>query len=527
MLRLILEKSNNSFQVSIGDEGAVVLYTKSGAVQTRLFIKNTEPHNVQKLAHLLSADPDAYISLYLDTMDQSYVQRRVTGTNAFSVYKIAQRQLHNEIPKNYLKTCVSLGKRRGDDWVYTFIAVAYEPPLSKWVEFFGQYENVIEGIYFLPLELGSFIKDLRKDTSPSSSPQKIGWELLISQSKASGFRQSAFLDGEIVFSRIVTGILDPDINIATGNLEQSIVDCVDYMKRLNISSESTIKVYCIVSQEIGSAIRESVLKVNALEVLTSYSAAMKLGIVDVAEPKDKFFDPLFLTHAASVTSHKGRMHVEQTLPIFRWLVFVSAMKKLLQIGIPITVLFTVINLYIALSNYLDFNDAKSQAAIIETKIADKNTQLKALQNKFTPAMPLEKISAIVDLYKFITPPNEGPIDAALKISEVLPSHVRIRDIKWSYFDPSLPRFTLMKINRQIDINDKKDFRVLITMEAEFINSKAVRKDFEDIKIALHNALQAKFNSANVTMDVLSGSTFNITIAYPKSMENAQLEMGDF
>jgi len=49
MLRLILEKSNNSFQVSIGDEGAVVLYTKSGqALMLFLFIKLHKGNYIMK-----------------------------------------------------------------------------------------------------------------------------------------------------------------------------------------------------------------------------------------------------------------------------------------------------------------------------------------------------------------------------------------------------------------------------------------------------------------------------------------------
>ena len=58
----------NSFQVSIGDDGVVVVYTQNGYAKNKLFIRSTEETETARLTQLLNSDPDAYVYLYIDPL---------------------------------------------------------------------------------------------------------------------------------------------------------------------------------------------------------------------------------------------------------------------------------------------------------------------------------------------------------------------------------------------------------------------------------------------------------------------------
>lgn len=498
MFELTLEKSKSSFQVSVGEEGAVIVYTKDGKVQTRLFLRTTEPHDTQKLVQLMAADSSAQISLYLDTMDQSYLQRTVVGVRAFSVNSIAQTQLDYEVPKNYLKTYISIcrSQNKREDWIYTFVAAAYEQPLYKWVEFFTQYGNVIEGIYFLPVELSSAIKLLRPEKKIA------GWEILICQNKTGGFRQSAFFNDKIILSRILKNIYDPDQDVMAGNIEQAVANATDHIKQLDIYFNAPITVYIILSQEIAKSVRLERIKADFIEILTPYQAALRLGVADMTRDKDKFFDPVFLAYSAIYQGNKNRMHIPQTAPTFKFMAFIYLVKKALQVTIPVLLVFTLVNLYSFFIDQLAINELKNKTNAMKVDIAEKQAKLDNLDHIVQDSLPIKQVSEIIDLDKFMNTANDSPITIMLKLSEIIPDYIRVKNFKWAYFDPSLPRFKTAKLNDQIDITEPRDYKASIALELVFANTGVSYKDLQARYTKFVASLQNRFPDAQLSIDNL-------------------------
>ncbi len=528
MFEFTSEKTNSNFQISVGEEGVVVVYSVDGQIKTRLFVRTTEPHDAQKLVQLLNSDKEASISIYLDTMDQSYVERRIAGNNVFAMNKLAQTQLENVIPKNYLKTFQAIGPSSSThkDWVYTFVASAYEQPLSIWVEFLLPFPNIIEGIYFLAVELAPIVKQLRigNDEKPSifklkrSSKTNVGWEIIISQNKTGGFRQTAFLNGKIVVSRLLKNISHSDPDVMAGNIEQELVNAIDYIHMYKLEPESPVSVYVILSKNILRFIRTDKIKAKNVEILTPYQAAIRLGVSGLSNERDKFFDPVFLAYCAVHRVREKRMHIEQTKIPYKYAVIVNQLKRGLVTISIIMLLFTAIHLYSFYRDQISIHDLKAQIAEVVKAVNAKTHSIDEMDSNLDDTMPLKQISEIVDLDRFMKKTNESPVTMALRLAEIMPDYARVESFKWSYFDKTLPRFRSIKLTKQVNITDPKEFKVILSLEILFIHDEdsyeEMQKHYEDFK----DALKAKFPSAQISVSELPNNTtkpkIEVRIIYP-------------
>jgi hypothetical protein len=298
MLGFFKKKTLDTFQISIGEEGAVVIYIKDGAIKNKLFVKSIADNDSNKFKQLLLSDPNAYIEIYIDTLDQSYVQRSIPAVGSFAVSSIAKSRLEREVPKDNLKSLVQISRAESGrkDWVYTFISVPYEEPISSWVEFLLPYNNILKGIYFFPIEIYAIIQKLEsfkpKALLEIGRSKKSEWDVVITQNKSGGFRQVAFLNGKIIFSRLLNNISDPIAEVIAGNIEQEITNSLEYLTRLSLGYEESINVYTILSEDVNKYIRTDKIKATNFFQYTPYSLAEKLELKNVATVSDKFTDPV-------------------------------------------------------------------------------------------------------------------------------------------------------------------------------------------------------------------------------------------
>lgn len=546
MFNFAIEKTKTNFQISVGEDGAVVIYTKDGTVQNRLFVRTTEKQDTQKLIQLLNADPYANISIYLDTLDQSFVQKTLPGVNALSVNKIAQSRLEKEIPKNYVKTYEQVmrhttGRR---DWVYTFVAASYDAPLSNWIEFLLPYQNIIEGIYFFPVELGavlprfrdkhthvnthvSFMDSLKSIFSKSHSEngKMIGWEILICQNKTGGFRQVAFLNGKIIFSRLLNNITDPDEDVMAGNIEQEIANSTEYLTRLALGMEDHISVYLVLSQEILKFIRSDKIKAVNIKLFSLQQAAEKLGLFDVATGRDKFFDPIFLHYIAATSNNVNRLHIDITKQVYLHALFVKIVKKSLNTILPIFALLITYNIYTFLSTEFSISSLKNQIQSIETEISSGKSVIDGLSSRTKGNLPVKQLNEIVSLHKFMIQNPETPVDIALKLSPALPDYARVKKFNWQYYDSVLMNFIPSKSNPLLtDVDAKRPFKVEINMMVLFTDIGDTYQELEDRYNDFIVTVHKVFDGMDVSISELPRNisfesknnqlSFNVLVSYP-------------
>ncbi|MFN8833460.1 MAG: hypothetical protein ACK5WS_06705, partial [Alphaproteobacteria bacterium] len=308
-LKKIFAENSSSLQVSVGSEGAVVLYIKDYVIEQRLFIRTTSRHDTAKLLKILEQDRDVSVHIYLDTLDQTYIQRNVPFVYTLNPSKIAQQRISKEVPDDYLKVCVKLGQTAvgRKDWIYTFISAPYEEPFSQWIELFLYHHTFIEGIYFLPVELPRILPFLRGTRALDNhrrywfsslldkhiTEKHFGWEILITHSKASGFRQTIFYNGKIVLSRILVAIKSQDPAVIAGDIELEVNNSLEYLANVFMGFyDKHIDVYLVIGDDICSHIRREKVPKHT-KIYTPYNFAKLVGVTECSE-YDKFVDPFLL-----------------------------------------------------------------------------------------------------------------------------------------------------------------------------------------------------------------------------------------
>jgi hypothetical protein len=72
---LLKSSKGQKFILLIGDEGAILVYLKDNAVQSRHFVPDASPQNLEELQQAFAVDTKAPLIIVIDTMDQSFVQQ--------------------------------------------------------------------------------------------------------------------------------------------------------------------------------------------------------------------------------------------------------------------------------------------------------------------------------------------------------------------------------------------------------------------------------------------------------------------
>lgn len=555
MLPFYNKKQNNSFHISIGEEGIVVAYCCDGANKARLFVRSPEAIDTEKLKQLMSKDKDAPIFLYLDTLDQSYVQRTIpTVGTGLGVASLAKNRMEKEVPKNHLKSCIQLVRLPSGrkDYIYTFISAPVEAPLTGWLEFFLPYLNVIQGIYLLPVELYSIIQKLKniqeannalslqhnakhklsfkhrflslfhflKRKNPTEKNAR--WELFLSQNKTGGFRQVAFYDGKVVFSRLLNNISHPDDDVVAGNIEQEIANSVEYLVRLSLSSDDTIDMYLVLASEIQKYIRIEKLKANRVFQYTPTSLAEELELKDAAGEKDKFSDPPILT-CLSVAKRKITLHTPITQIVCNYTKRVSFIKYLMTVlcGFLFVMMLTFISSIFGLSYTVYYS--LEQANIIKNKIDNNNKLIKETESKIGQTITMDHLNEIADYYKFLTQQYINPIDTTTKLAQILPDIARIKLYKWGLEDKNFFSFdsTGSKTAKLLTLKDAtalRNYNIKIEFELLLSNYGKTAEELQKNYLNIDNILRTNFPDYKIEIsDLPQIYELQIDVSQPVSL----------
>ncbi len=475
MAKKLFKRKQNTFQVSVGEEGAVVVYSQSGYAKAKIFVKSVEQSDTEKLRELLAQDRDAMIYIYIDTLDQSYVQRSLPAVSSMGVGKVAQKRLEKEVPKDHLKAAVQIGRSPigRKDWIYTFISSGMEPPVSTWIEFFLPFHNVIAGIYFLPVELYSVVTKLKhlaqKENQFQAKDKKSGlskllssfrgdngssagrWEVYLSQNKTGGFRQVAFQDGKIVFSRLLNNINDPLPDIVAGNIEQEIANSIEYMSRLSLGTDQEVDVYLILSSEILRYLRKEKIKATNLFVYSPFELANRLKVTEAAAEKDKFADPTILTIFSKVPNKIITLHTAVTGKVFRATQMINFIGFFFVFLIPFFAILIVYNITSVTDLKSSIAQIKNQALNFQAQLNEQKKRLELTESRIKEPIKPDHILELVELWKFFNVQQRNPILEISKLSKMMPLYARAKVIKWNFTDQMLFNY-----NTVIDSTKRSD-----------------------------------------------------------------------
>ncbi len=549
MARKLFQRKANTFQVSVGEEGAVVVYTQGGYAKSKLFVKSPEPTDTEKLRELLSQDKDAMVYIYIDTLDQSYVQRSLPAVSAMGIGKIAQKHLEKEVPKGHIKSCVQIGRAPTGrhDWIYTFISSGMEPPISTWIDFFLPFHNVIAGIYFLPVEIYSVVTKLKylaqkenqfqeksKKTNlekffanfKAKDPSAVGrWEVYLSQNKTGGFRQAAFQDGKIIFSRLLNNINDPSPDVVAGNIEQEIANSIEYMSRLSLGTEQEVDVYLVLSTEVLRYLRKEKIKATNLFTYTPFELANKIKVTEAAAEKDKFADPTILTVLSKVKTKIITLHTPATSKVYNATQAINYTGFFFIFLIPVLL---ILSMYYA-NNIVDLKasivQVQNQAISFQAQLNEQTKRLSTTESKIQDPLTADHIIEIVEVNKFFDSIKSDPIDIVAKLSNVIPPYARAKVIKWNFDDQVLLGFKSLDktskhsvLGKTRSYNIEADFEIIMRrtgssyeeLEQKYTGfTQEIIKTFSDYDISISDLPQSiSFQDINTPVAVV------IKIKYP-------------
>ena len=564
MIPVFLRDSKNSFHISIGEDGIVVAHANNGNVLAKLYARTPDPVDSNKISQLLNSDPSADFYIYLDNLDQSYVQRTLPAISPIGINKVAFDRLNKELPnRSFLKSLMQVGRLQAGrrDWVYTFISTSLDKPVSTWIDFLSDFANIICGIYFLPVEMSKLVEEIGKRASSQiiesnnqtlvdslaklnintterwqdkifkkkSLSKKQGWDIIVTQNKTGGFRQCAYRNGKVVFSRLLNNINSPTPNVIAGNIEQEIANSVEYLLRLALGNDDFIRIFVVASSDILKGIRKEKLKGTECFLYTPFQISSLLGITNASTEKDKFSDPMILGLFSKNSFHpKITLHTELTKKVFNIVFSIRLGYSLMKALAPLMFLSSLFMLYKTYDWKVAISDLNSNLEGLKMQIQLKTQIIKDNESKIKEKIPMDQITEIVTLHRNINYLSSSPNEFILKLAEIIPDNIRLKSLMWNLKNPEIDKISATQSNGVFlsfeEISKNTAPEIYVSTSLKYINKS---KSIDDLYRAFNSetsSIKEYFKDYSVSISSLP-QTFNFGEVSKQIDINANFQKG--
>jgi hypothetical protein len=419
----LLEKKK--FILIVGDDGAILTLVDKTKVEKRLFALSASLTDRREFNALITKYPNVPIYLLLDTMEQSYTKQTLPAVGSLAIGKLVKKRLDRDFAASDIKGALLVGKddsgRR--DWIYMFASAPVTPAIAEWIEYVASLENKFTGIYMLPIEMENFVKKFQKAAFPDRKDHP-SWHFLLTSNKTGGFRQVILQNDKVIFTRLIRPGKDVVPDIVAGNIEQEILNTIDYMRRLGFGEEDTMQITAIVSAELKRSLTNTKIRGKEISLFTPVEAATTLGMKDIIGNEDKFSD---IVLATSFANSSAILKLEDPrMQMANLFISVSTFSTVGMVAIvPIFMIYIGYMVFHIISVSSDIKKVEDDKANIERKWKDaRKTDQYSIEdsNKIANVMTLhKKLSAIV-----------SPLDIIAKACVNQRSYALAKSISWNY-----------------------------------------------------------------------------------------------
>ena len=447
------------FGLLIGDEGAILVYMEGTKVVRRLFAPSALPTHTEAMVALMKTHPTVPVSLLIDCVDQQFVRQSFPPVSPLSVNGLVKRRLERDFQTEDIKGSLSLGRDKTGrkEWNILLIAIAKTNLLTSWIDLISEMPNYLSGLYLMPVEAPVYIGMLNKVQGVSERSE---WQLLVTHNKVSGFRQVVINKNKLVFTRVTQAIDDAIPAVIAGNIEQEIINTIEYLRRLNFQAGSKLDITVVVSQEVQEVLDLKRFNLGNTVCLTPLQISDMLGLEQAALSADRFGDVVMTAAFLRAKKHTLRFStayidsLEKLHKAKKALVLICALIALLFIGLSV-------------SNLLDMQANNTAASETTTKHRGIKTKLTDLQ-KFVGGLNknLAFKSAVVTGYDVFF--KNAPMPGAFieELAPLLSSDKRVISFDWS-----TQRNTLATLKPGAPVDPKKDVAkdhaLKVTIEFDF------------------------------------------------------------
>jgi hypothetical protein len=418
-----LEK--RKFVLIIGDDGAILVLLNKHNVEKRLFAPSSSIVDRREIASLITKYPTVPIYVMLDNMEQSYTKQTLPAVSSMAIGGLVQKRLDRDFAASDIKGAILLGRdlegRR--DWIYMFASAPLTPSISEWIEYISSLENKFTGIYMLPVEMENFVRKLHK-TAVKEKKEEASWKLIVTYNKTSGFRQVVLQNDKVIFTRLIRPGKDMQSDIVAGNIEQEVLNTIDYMRRLSFGDDEKIEIIGVLSADLKKSLSGTKIRGNPIELYTPFEAANLIGLKNVVEENDKYAD---LVIAANFINSKAILKLENEInKKANLLIALGTVASMAVVAIvPILVFYSLYSIYLIITISEKVQDLENDKAQIEKKWKD------ARQTDDYNIDEANKLTDVYTLHKKLKN-SISPLDLISKTSIAQKDFALTKSLNWNF-----------------------------------------------------------------------------------------------
>ena len=489
----LFKQNKKRFTLNVGDEGAVLTLFSNQITEKRLFAPNKSEEDIEKFTELLNQNPNVPISMLIDVQEQAYVLQSLPGVSSFSIKQLVNRKLARDFGKNDLKgyIFVSRSKTGRGDWNYMFISTPLVSPLVDWINYMLIHNNPIGDICLLPIEIYNLIKKinltlfpkLTKHTPLADRPSE--WQLIMTNDKVGGFRQVAFKNSKIAFTRLIAIDNMESPAFIAGSIEQEIANSIEYLKRISYKDTDKLDIYIITSSEIKNFLVKIKFKAERTFVFTPYEAAERAEVKNTASGEDRSSDVVIAANFADLS--KPILTIKEA-SIVRLKLFQIAIK---YINLPFVLIVPTLVCLAALIQY-DILKIKREINYSLAEKAQSQSRLDNIKSKSGDLNNIKKINDVLTLYKILQGNKTPLLEIISKFNEAKTANILAKSFKLE-----------INQNTQDPKNTARSDVQTITIGIEFINTTNSYQELFEKFDAFINKLKKVFDDYTVEYSTLT------------------------
>ena len=444
------KRAGKRFVLLIGDEGAILIFMQGAKVVRRLFAPSAQPSHSEAMTEIMKANPAVPISVLVDVLDQQYVPQTFPPVSSMSVGGLVKRRLERDFQADDLKGSLQLGRDKTGrkEWKYLLVALAKTPLMAEWLDLIVELPNETKGIYLVPIEAVNYVGMIGRKLS-SDKPRP--WQLLISHNKVSGFRQVVMHDGKLIFTRVSQAIDDAIPAVIAGNIEQEIINTVEYLKRLEFRDSADLEATIVVSQDVIDTLDLKRFSFGRAVALSPMNVSEMLGLEQAALTADRFGDVVM---AAAFGISKRRMlrfsnaYIEKLSKLYKASIGIrvfAALAVITLIGAMVSTLTDMVD------DYSDVSHSEAKQSLVKKDLDKLKKAVEGLNQDvaFKSAVVATYDSYLKDIVK--------PEDFVTQIAPLVTQQQRVVNFSWDMADaskttPAAPGATADKLPLSVEVN---------------------------------------------------------------------------
>lgn len=411
------------FTLLIGDEGAILVFSEGTTVLRRLFAASAQPDHTSIMTELMRANPKTPVSILVDVLDQQYVRHTFPPVSPMGIEGLVKRRMDRDFNPEDIKAGLRLGRDTAGrkEWQYLIISLTATPLIQQWLEVILELPNPMLGIYLLPVEMQTLVPALSKATG---SGKKLPWQLIISNNKVSGFRQAVLREGKLVFTRVSQASDDAIPAVIAGNIEQEIINTLEYIRRLDFAENESLEIFAIAAQEVVDALDLHRFAAGNAIAFTPMEIANVLGLQQAALSADRFGDVVIATTFAATRKPVLRLangYIDKLAGLYK-LRFGGTVAAAIIAGLLL--LSTASDIVSIIGSYSATAEAEDKLRKVHADLAVAQKAVGAL-NKDT-AYQLLVMSAYDSFIKDVPQPQ----DFVNELAPLLTPEIRVKHLQW-------------------------------------------------------------------------------------------------